>query len=79
MTIFVLVPAAPYEIYFIFPINDRILKMDQRIEQDGEDLTEPQIKELASLLDKWAYRNLVRVALPFVAGVVGICNLIIFR
>ena len=79
MTIFVLVPAAPYEIYFIFPINDKIMAMNQQVEKDGEDMTKQQISELSSLLDKWAYRNFVRVALPFVAGVLGICNLTISK
>lgn len=79
ITIFVLIPTAPYEIYFIFPINDRVMEMNHQIAKDGEELTEQQKKELSSLLNKWAYRNFGRVAMPFMAGILGIYNLTVSK
>lgn len=71
----ILILAAPYEIYAIFPINDRAKELRRQIEKDRQPLTPSQETEIQSLLSKWAFRNLGRAFLPLVAGLLGVCNL----
>jgi hypothetical protein len=66
---------APYEIYLIFPINDRVeeigKEMEKRIGREVE-----QRLELQGLLKKWQSKNFVRVGVPVLVGVVGMMNLV---
>ena len=65
----IMVPVAPYEVYCIFPINDRVKEIGQDIEKRRD---ENRFKrELGELFTKWQFRNCVRVGLPLVAGFVG--------
>lgn len=65
----VLVPVAPYEIYCIFPINDRVKEIQGEVGQGKDE--ERAGKELRRLFDMWRFRNYGRVGIPLVAGVVG--------
>jgi hypothetical protein len=72
----ILIPVAPYEIYAIFPINDRINEI--RLELEGktaEDFSTAQKAELGALLTKWQWRNWGRVACPLVVGLVGLTSI----
>lgn len=69
MALAILVPVAPYEVYFIFPINDRVKEIDDDI--NGRGASEKVEKELKRLFRKWKVRNWGRVVMPLVAGVVG--------
>ena len=73
----VLVPTAPYEVYFIFPINDRVEEIGRgmdRLNKDNEkeERTEREIeeinRELRALLASWGYRNWGRVGPCLVAA-----------
>jgi hypothetical protein len=66
-----LVTIAPYEIYLIFPINDRVTEIGEALDK-GKEREEEQKRELQSLLGKWAFRNWGRISMPVVVGVVGI-------
>ena len=82
----VLLFTAPYEIYFIFPINDRVeelgKKMDKMDADDGEgNGAEGEIaridKELRALIAKWGNRNFGRAGPCLVAAVlVGIAGML---
>lgn len=67
-----LITAAPYEVYTIFPINDRAKELYQQIEKRREPLTPSQEAEVQGLLTKWALRNYGRVVLPLLAGLLGL-------
>ena len=69
-----LITVAPYEIYFIFPINDRVEEIGEELEK-GVKVEEEVKKELKDLLAKWQFRNFGRVALPTLVGVGGILTL----
>lgn len=64
----VLVPVAAYEVYCIFPINDRVKEIGESIVGAGGKGVE---RELEGLFGKWKGRNWGRVGMPLVAGVVG--------
>ena len=72
---FTLITVAPYEIYFIFPINDRVEEIGRELEK-GAGTEEEQKKELRELLGKWQWRNFGRVGLPVIVGVVGMLNIV---
>jgi hypothetical protein len=65
----ILVPVAPYEVYFIFPINDRVKEIGRELSTGEEEKSVK--KELDALLRTWKIRNWGRVLAPLVAGVVG--------
>jgi Na+/melibiose symporter-like transporter len=65
----ILVPVAPYEVYCIFPINDRVKEIGESLEKGREE--KGMKKELEELFGKWIFRNYGRVGIPVVAGVVG--------
>ena len=49
---------APYEIYFIFPINDRVIELGKALEAtEGKKEDEKIDKELTMLARKWRFRN----------------------
>ena len=70
----ILVPLAPYEIYFIFPINEQILRMDALLDGSTHDVK--QVEKLRDSLRKWQLRNLGRVILPLLASLVGLRSLV---
>lgn len=70
-----LITVAPYEIYLIFPINDRVEEIEEQLE-NGTKQDEQVKKELKELLAKWQFRNFGRVALPVLVGVGGMLNMI---
>jgi len=70
-----LLPVAPYEIKFIFWINDRIEEMGTKWEKGADISTEEKI-ELRDLLDLWKRRNWGRVIIPLTTGVVGLLGLV---
>ncbi|KAF2684226.1 hypothetical protein K458DRAFT_404500 [Lentithecium fluviatile CBS 122367] len=69
----ILAPVAPYEIVFIFPINDRIDELEKRW-KNGSDVSTEEKGKLRDWLDMWKARNWGRVAAPLVHGVVGDCK-----
>ena len=81
-----LVPIAPYENYFIFPVNDRVVELGRcmkKLERDDgeENGKEAELvgidRELRVLLVKWQYMNLGRAGPSLVAAVlVGIAGML---
>jgi hypothetical protein len=71
----VLIIIAPYEIYLIFPINDRVEEIGQEMAK-GMGGEVYQMKELQKLLRMWQLRNIGRVVAPAVVGVIGFMNLV---
>jgi hypothetical protein len=69
-----LVIVAPYEIWFIFPINDRVEQIGREL-GEGNKKEEDFRSELHALLNQWQARNFVRMGLPLCVGVVGMLNL----
>jgi hypothetical protein len=68
-----LIGVAPYEIYFIFPINDRAEEIGRELDGGVEGKKEDELKrELKELLGMWQRRNFGRVVLPAVTGVVAL-------
>jgi hypothetical protein len=65
----ILVPVAPYEVYCIFPINDRVKEIGDELAKGSNEKQAKQ--ELQDLFKKWQFRNFGRVVIPLVAGVVG--------
>lgn len=72
---FVLITIAPYEIYLIFPINDRVEEIGEELEK-GTKSEEEVKRELKVLLEKWQFRNFGRVAVPALVGVGGMLNIV---
>ncbi|KAF2832487.1 hypothetical protein CC86DRAFT_279941 [Ophiobolus disseminans] len=70
-----LITIAPYEIYLIFPINDRVAEIGEELEKGAKEEGEVK-KELKELLAKWQFRNFGRVAMPVFVGVAGMVNII---
>jgi hypothetical protein len=70
-----LVTIAPYEIYLIFPINDRVEEIGVMMEREMEKEVE-QKRELWGLLKQWQFRNFGRVGMPVLVGVLGMMNLV---
>jgi hypothetical protein len=67
-----LVPLAPYEIYFIFPSNYRIDDMGKALrKRENDELTAQEKVEFEGLLTRWQWRNGVRFLTPVIAGVIG--------
>ncbi|KAK3658019.1 hypothetical protein LTR56_000773 [Elasticomyces elasticus] len=67
-----LAPIAPWEMYMIFPINDRVAEMDRRMEQDGSNvLSAAEKNELGGLLSRWAKVHSFRFVMPALAAVVS--------
>jgi hypothetical protein len=62
---------APYEIYCIFPINERVKEIGNALEHGAvrEDAVK---KELQELLKTWAFRTWGRILTPTFVGVVGL-------
>jgi hypothetical protein len=69
-----LITVAPYEIYLIFPINDRVEEIGQELEK-GTTRDKKAKRELKELLGKWQFRNFGRVLLPALVGVGGMWNI----
>ena len=70
-----LIVVAPYEIYFIFPINYRVDDIKEELEKgskEGDDVK----KELKELLAKWQFRNFGRVVWPTLVGVGGMMSIV---
>lgn len=70
---------APYEIYLIFPVNDRVEEIRRKLEKEdggGEKGGEGYKEELDGLLRMWQARNFGRVGMPVLVGVMGMMNLI---
>ena len=64
------VSMAPYEICFIFPINDRVVELGKALEVTGEKEENEKIdKELTTLARKWRFRNWGRAGPSLVISV----------
>jgi len=67
-----LIPIAVWEVYMIFPINDRVAKLDQKMRKEGSDsLSDVETTELIDLLNEWSTMHTVRWVLPGTAAVVS--------
>lgn len=69
-----LVPIAPYEVYFIFPSNDRIKEIQSELK--GDEIKTEERDEVRGLLERWQWRNGIRFATPVVAGLVGMMGML---
>jgi hypothetical protein len=49
--------AAPYDICYIFPLNDRVEEIGEEMDREVRK-AEEQKRELQELLGKWQFRNL---------------------
>lgn len=73
----ILIPLAPYEIYFIFPSNYKITDLGRRLKAEKRDELRPEEKrELDNLLTKWQWRNGVRFTTPTIAAIIGLYGLL---
>ncbi|TKA63293.1 hypothetical protein B0A55_10382 [Friedmanniomyces simplex] len=67
-----LILIAVWEVYMIFPINDRVAEMDrQMMKGGGEALSVEEERELGRLLDQWSRMHTVRFLLPGLAAIVS--------
>ncbi|KAF2424444.1 hypothetical protein EJ08DRAFT_566817, partial [Tothia fuscella] len=67
----ILLPLAPYEIYFIFPTNCRIIDIGKELRnREKDELDGGGSEEFESLLTKWQWRNGVRFVIPIMAAVI---------
>lgn len=72
-----LIPLAPYEIYFIFPSNRRIDEIGEKLKtREKDELLEGEREEIDGLFTKWQWRNGVRFTVPVVAAVIGVLGML---
>jgi hypothetical protein len=71
----ILAPVAPYEVYTIFHLNDRVEEIGDEVRR-GVGSEAERKAELGVLLGKWQVRNFGRVAIPLCAGLVGLWSMI---
>ena len=68
LTIAVLLPTSPWEIYLIFPTNDKVTEMQKQLEKMGKenfgDRRDGEMGELISIWQKW---HVGRVIAPLIA------------
>lgn len=69
-----MITVAPYEVYLIFPINDRVEEIGEELDRDARK-EEERKRELKELLKKWQFRNFGRVGMPALVGVMGMWNI----
>lgn len=75
---FILIQVAWYEVYFIFPINDTIKAMGEKLEVAGEqELPKAEQKRLRELLVKWEFRHRLRIAMPFFGCIFAVLAILI--
>ncbi len=71
LAVAVLAPTGPWEIYLIFPTNDKIAEMKKELEKRGKenfgDERDNQIGELLSIWQKW---HVGRVVAPLLATMI---------
>ncbi|KAK3117987.1 hypothetical protein LTR53_000139 [Teratosphaeriaceae sp. CCFEE 6253] len=72
-----LIPIAVWEVYMIFPINDRVAELDKKMQGGGGGaLSKAEVAELTDLLNEWSTMHTVRWVLPGVAAVVSALALV---
>jgi len=72
-----LVSTAPYEIYAVFPTNDKIGNMGQDLKiTQAADFGDKRDKEVDELLKKWRKRHIGRIVAPFGALLVSIWTVV---
>ena len=72
-----LLPIAPYEVYCIFPSNDRIKEIGRDLRtREKDELRGEEAEELDGLFTKWQWRNGIRFVTPVVASVVGLLGVL---
>ncbi len=68
LAIATLVATAPWEIYLIFPTNDKIAAMQEKLEKMGkENFGDKRDEEIGDLLTDWQKWHVGRVVMPLVA------------
>ena len=68
LAIATLVATGPWEIYLIFPTNDKIAAMQTELEKMGkENFGDKRDEEIAELLSDWQKWHVGRVVMPLVA------------
>lgn len=73
----VLISFAPFEIYAIFPLNDRIEEIGLRLRNTGEQDTDEKTQaELVLLLKKWQARNVARAMLVLTSALICLFDII---
>lgn len=67
----ILAPLAIWEVVYIFPINDRVKEMDDRLRvSEGASLDAKEEEELKRLLQRWSAFHVARFAAPLIAGAI---------
>lgn len=71
-----LIPAAPWEIIKIFPINDILIAKGKKFEKEGGDAGKGKDEEVDELLRRWRRLHLGRIVAPGAAFLVGLWTVI---
>lgn len=73
----VLLSFAPFEVFVIFPLNDRIGEIGVQLrEKGGKDADEQTQAQLFTLLKKWQARNLIRAMLVLASALICIFDVV---
>jgi len=65
-------PLAIWEVYFIFPYNDEVKAIDERLRRpDSKAFSDEEEESLNLLLTKWSNRHVVRFGLGLIAGIMS--------
>lgn len=66
----VLAPTLPYELFFIFPLNEKIKGMLAEMEQGDRKAGKDDSEKLNGLFRKWRLLNIGRLTPPLVASII---------
>lgn len=73
----ILATTGPYEIYAVFPINDKIEEIGSKLEKKREDNMDAKgEEELDGLLRKWRQRHVGRIVMPMSAALLTLWDVI---
>ena len=72
----VLMQVAWYEVVFIFPINDRVIAMGDKLEGDDLWLTDSEHAKLHGLIRSWRRWHFGRIVAAFVPGCLTLAALL---
>ncbi|KAF1349187.1 hypothetical protein BDV97DRAFT_276192, partial [Delphinella strobiligena] len=71
LSCFVVVQVAWWEIVLIFPLNDAVIAMKEKLKGPKQDwLKKADQVELVRMIDLWTKRHVVRATLPLLAGMI---------
>lgn len=64
-----------YEVVFVFPINDRLIEMEARLEKMDEKADRGMRDEVLRLLKEWRKWHIGRIVIPFAAVAIAVAGL----